>query len=137
MSIFFDFVKTSLLRSKKLSFLSRISKNVSFFLFWFFDKHHRLTPLQNVDSLEFYRTFLFLSEKHSFFMQNIKKCFFLAFFAQKKHIRKRSIFWQKPCTNPFAKCRFFFTLLQLYFPGLKSILYYPEYKKMFPSGFFC
>ena len=58
----------------------------------FFDKNHGLTPLQNVDSLEFYRTFLFWSEKHSFFMQNIKKCFFLAFFAQKKHMRKRSIF---------------------------------------------
>ena len=33
MSIFFDFVRTSLLRSKKLYFLSRISKYVSFLPF--------------------------------------------------------------------------------------------------------
>ena len=136
MSIFFDFVKTSLLRSKKLSFLSRISKNVSFLLFCFFDKHHGLTPLQNVDSLEFYRTFLFWSEKHSFLCRISKNGSFWLFLLKKRHIRKRSIFWQKPWTNPFAKCRFFFTLLELHFSGLKSILYYPEYKKMFLSGSF-
>ena len=70
-------------------------------------------------------------------IQNIKKCFFLAFFAQKKHIRKRFIFWEKPWTNPFAKCRFPLTLLEFHFASLKSILYYREYPKLFLSGFFC
>ena len=54
----FDFFRTLLFRSKKHSFLSRISKNVSSWLFWlkkkewkkgrFFEKNHGLTPLQNV-----------------------------------------------------------------------------------------
>ena len=90
MSIFFDFVRTSLLRSKKHYFLSKRSKNVSLLLF-----------------------------------------------AQKKFIRKRSIFWQKPWTNPFAKCQYFLTLLELHFSGLKSIVFYPEYQKMFLFGFLC
>ena len=81
MSIFFDFIRNSLFRSKKDSFLSRISKNI----------------------------------------------FFWVFLLKKKHIRKRSIFLQKPWTNPFAKC---------HFSGLKSILFYPEYQKMFLSVFF-
>ena len=74
MSIFFDFLRTSLLRSKELFFLSRISKNISLWLF-----------------------------------------------AKKKHIRKRSIFWQKPWTNPFGKCRFFSTLWELHFSGPKKL----------------
>ena len=81
MSIFFDFIRNSLFRSKKDSFLSRISKNI----------------------------------------------FFWVFLLKKKHIRKRSIFLQKPWTNPFAKC---------HFSGLKSILFYPDYQKMFLSGLF-
>ena len=54
----FDFFRTLLFRSKKHSFLSRISKNVSSWFFWlkkkewkkgrFFEKNHGLTPLQNV-----------------------------------------------------------------------------------------
>ena len=74
--------------------------------------------------------FTFEVQKTLFSFQNIKQCFFLGF-GSKKFIRKRSIFWQKPWTNPFAKCRFFFTLLELHFSGLKSILYCPEYQKMF------
>ena len=30
----------------------------------------------------------------------------------------------------------FSTFLELHFSGLKNILYYPEYQKMFLSGFF-
>ena len=30
----------------------------------------------------------------------------------------------------------FLTLLELNFPGVKRILYFPEYKKLFLSGFF-
>ena len=91
MSTFFYLFRTSLFRSKKHSFLSRISKNLSFWVFL------------------------------------VKK---------KKHIRKTSIFWEKPWTNPFAKCQYFLTLLELHFSGLKSILFYPEYQNMVLSGFF-
>ena len=67
----------------------------------------------------------------------MKTSFFLAFLAKKKHMKKRSIFWQKPWTNPLAKSRYSLTLLELHFSGLKSILFYQEYKKMFLSCFFC
>ena len=89
MSIFFDCVRTSLLRSKKHYFLSRIPKNVSFWFFWL----------------------------------------------EKKHLKKRSIFWQKPWTNPFAKKRFFSTFWELYFWGPKNFFFYPEYQKIFLYGF--
>ena len=113
---FFEFFRTSLFRSKKHSFLSRISKNVSFWLFLvkkkeekgrFFDKNHGLTPLQNVDFFRLCENFSFEVQKALFSIQNIKICLFLALFAQKKHIRRRSNFCQKPWTNPFAKCPFF------------------------------
>ena len=71
------------------------------------------------------------------FYPEYQEMFLSAFFAKKKkHIRKRSIFWQKPWTNPFAKCRFFSTLWELYFWGPKSFIFYLEYQKMFLSGFF-
>ena len=71
------------------------------------------------------------------FYPEYQKMFLSGFFLlRKKHIRKRSIFWQKPWTNPFAKCRFFSTLWELYFWGPKSFIFYPEYQKVFLSGFF-
>ena len=88
---FFDFVRTSLLRSKELFFLSRISKNVSLWLF----------------------------------------------LLKKKNIwEKRSMFWQKPWTNLFAKCRFSSTLWELHFWGPKNFMFFPEYQKMFLMAFF-
>ena len=102
----------------------------------FFDKSHGLIFLEKMSIFSNLLEVQFCGLKSIFFIQDIKKCFFLAFFAQKKHMRKRSIFWQKTWTNPFAKCRFFFTLLELNFSGLKSILFYPEYQKMFLSGVF-
>ena len=63
---FLDFSKTSLLMSKKHSYLSRISKNRLFLLnlpnkyLWenirFFHKNHELTPLKNFDFLGFFKT---------------------------------------------------------------------------------
>ena len=88
------------------------------------------------------RFFLTLWELHfwgpkSFvFYPEYQKMFLSGFFCLKKHIRKRSIFWEKPWTNPFAKCRFFSTLWELYFWGPKRFIFYPEYQKMFLSGFF-
>ena len=134
---FFRLFRTFFLWSKKHSFLSRISKNLSFCLSLlkkqdqekgqFFDKNHGLTPFQNVDFFEFFRTSLFTSKKHSFLS---KKSFFLAY-------KKKVKFFQKPWTNPFAKCRFFSTLWELHFWGPKSFIFYPEFKKTFLSSFFC
>ena len=149
MPIFFDFVRTSLLRSKKHYFLSRISKNVSFWLFLLKKKYITKRSIfwkktmENPLPFAKCRFFWTLQELHFSGLKSIlfypeyQKMFLSGFFWSKKKMRKRSIFWQKPWTNPFAKCRFLFTLLELHFSGLKSILYYPEYKKMFPSGFFC
>ena len=89
MSVFFDFVRTSLLRSKKNYFLSRISNNVS--------------------------------------------CWLLLH--QKKHVTKRSIFWQKPWTNPFAKCRLFSTLRELHFWVPKTLCSFQNIKKCFFIAF--
>ena len=119
---FFDFARTSLFRSKKNSFLSRRSKNASCWLsllkrtdkekVHFFGKNHGLTPFQNVDFLNIFRTYLLWSKKHSFLSRISKNVFFLLFFAQKKHMRKRSIFWQNPRTNLFAKFRRFFDFVR-------------------------
>ena len=76
--------------------------------------------------------------KNIHFYPEYEKTFLSAFFcSKKKHMRKWSIFWQKPWTNPFAKCWYSLTLLELHFSGLKSNLFYQEYKKMLLSGFFC
>ena len=70
MSLFFDFFRSLLLRSKKHSFLFKISKNVFSWLSLlkkknikkgrFFDKNHGLTPVQNVDFFDVFRTSLLL-----------------------------------------------------------------------------
>ena len=92
--------------------------------------------MQNVDFFRLYENFTFEVQKALFTIQNIKNRFLSGFFCSKKLFKKKVAFWQKPCTNPFAKCRFFSTLLQLHLSGLKSIRYYPEYQKMFLSGSF-
>ena len=123
MSISFDFAWVSLCKSKKYSLLSRISKIVSFWLFllkrniWekgrFFDKNHALTPLQNVDFLAFFGTFLLWSKKHSILSriwQDVSFCLFLL----KKNIWENGQFFsQKSWTKPFAKCWYSLTLLEL------------------------
>ena len=119
MSTFFDFVRTSLLRSKKHYLLSRISKT-GFFLDFFaqknylrkrslFDKNHAL-KFNPFAKCRFFSTLLQLhlsGLKSIRYYPEYQKMFLSGSFALKQHIRKRSIFWQKPWTNPFAKCRFF------------------------------
>ena len=83
-----------------------------------------------------FRTSLFRSKNYSFLTRIWKNLSFWLFWLNKKHMKKRSIFGQKPWTNPFAKWRFVFTLWELHFLALKSILFYPEYEKIFLSGFF-
>ena len=93
----------------------------------FFEKNHGLTPLQNVDFFDFARSSVLRSNKLYFLSRTSKNLSFWLFLLKKRHIRKRSIFSQKPWTNPFAKC---------HFSGLKSILFYPDYQKMFLSSLF-
>ena len=116
MSPFFDFVRTSLLKSKKLYFLSIISKNVCFWLF-FLQKTYKKkvdfltktidTLLQNADFLEFFRTSLFRSKKHSLLSRISKNVSFLLCLPTKKHIRTRSNFCKNHVPTPLENVHFF------------------------------
>ena len=86
---FFRFARVSLFRSKKHSLLFRISKKGSLWFFLLkknieeksqiFDKNHGLAPLQNVDFLDFLRTFLLWPKKHSFLSRVYKNVSFWLF----------------------------------------------------------
>ena len=126
MSIVFDFFRSLLLRSKKYSFLPRISKIVSFCFFFankktyekkvdFFGKNHGLTPLHNFDFLDFFRTLVVWSKKHCFLFKISKNVFSWLSLSKRKNMKKRSIFWKKARTNPFEKSRFFKLFLKLHF----------------------
>ena len=78
----------------------------------------------------------FWGPKSIIFHPEYQRMFLSGFFCLKKTDKKKVDYWQKPWTNPFAKCQYFLTLLELHFSGLKSIVFYPEYQKMFLSGFF-
>ena len=145
MSIFFDFVRTSLLRSKKLYFLTRISKNASFWLLllkenlWekgrFFDKNYGLTPLQNADFFYFARVSLFRSEKHSLLSRISKYVSFLLVCLKEKHKRRRSNFSQKPWLTPSQNVdilEFFRTFFVVY----KAFFSIQNIKKCFFLAFF-
>ena len=144
---FLELFRTFLLWSKKHSFLSKILKKVSFWLsllkknIWekgrFSDKNHALTPFQNVKFFYFFWTSLFTSKKHSFLSRISKNASFWFFFGQKKNMRKSSIFCQKPWSNPFPQCQFFRVFKNFFLCGLKSILFYPEYQKMFLFVLLC
>ena len=147
MSIFLEFFRTSLFRSKKHSFLSRISINVFFFLFllrkkiWgkgrFFDKNHRLTTLQNADFFRLCENFTFEVQKNFIFYPEYQKMFLSSHFAHKKSDKNKVDFETKTMDKRTCKISIFLTLLELNFSGVKSILYFPEYKKLFLSGFVC
>ena len=128
--------------SKKHSFPSRISKNN---LFWlnlptnylrgnirFFDKKHGLTPLENVIFLDLFKTTLFLLKNHSFLSRISKKNLFWLNFS-KKYPWENIQFLDKKY-NLFGK---FWTFLKIHFSGLKSILFYPEYRKTILSCLIC
>ena len=78
----------------------------------------------------------FSGPKKFIFYPEYQKMFLFSFFSEKSLIRKRSIFTQKPWSNPFGKCRFLQSFLALFFVGLKSIVFDPEYQKMFLSFLF-
>ena len=86
--------------------------------------------MQNVDFFDFFRTSLLGQKSFIFFPEYQKNLSFWLFWLNKR-MKKRSIFWEKPCTNPFAKCLFFFTIRELHFWGPKNFIFTPEYQKMF------
>ena len=114
---FFYLARTLLLRSKKLYFLSRISKNVSFWLFLLKKKTYkkkvdfwqkpRTIPFAKCRFFSTLWELHFWGPKSFIFYPEYQKMFLLGFLLKKKLVRKSSIFGQKPWTNPFAKCRFF------------------------------
>ena len=100
-------------------------------------KYHGLTPLQTVDFFDFFRSSPFKSKKYSFLSRISKNLSLWLFLHKKKNIwEKSSMFWQKPWTNLFAKCRFFSTFWELHFWGPKNFMFFPEYQKMFLMAFF-
>ena len=101
-----------------------------------FDKNHGLNPLQSVDVFDFFRTSLFRSKKHSLLSRISKNVSFWLFFAEKKHIRKRSIFLNKPWTNPFGKCRFLIFLKNVTFVVYKAFFSIQNIKKFLFLAFF-
>ena len=112
---FLVLVKTSIFWSYNVCFLSRISKN-EFLWHNFFKKHpyekfrilnkiHGVTPLENVHFLARFKTFFFL--KIILFFLQYQKRSFLIWFLWKTPIRKSSIFWQNPWTNPLTNVHFF------------------------------
>ena len=117
MSVFLTLLELNFSGVKSIVYFPENKKTGSSWLFWlkkkiwgkgwFFDNNHGLTPLQNVYFFRLCENFTFRVQKALFSIQNIKKFFFLPFLLKKSLIRKRSIFTQKPWTNPFAKCRFF------------------------------
>ena len=114
---FTHFLKSSLFCSKKYSFLSRISKKKS--IFWLeytkktqmrksliFGKKPQIIPFWKSRCFALFKTFFFLVSESFFFIQNIKKQYFLTWNFQKTQLRKISIFGQKPWIIPLGKCRF-------------------------------
>ena len=97
---FFEFFRSSPFKCKKCSFLSRISKNLSLWLFLLkkkktyekkgrcFDKNHELTSLQNVVFFRLSENFIFEVQKTLCSFQNIKKCFSIAFCSKKIYKKK-------------------------------------------------
>ena len=117
---------------KKHFSLSRILINVSFSLslieinLWenrqFFHKNNGLTPLQNVDFLDFFRTSLFRSKKHSFLSRILKNLSFSLSLTKINIWENRRFFDKNHELTPLQKVHFW-TFLKLYFSGLKSIFF--------------
>ena len=57
----------------------------------FFEKNHGLTPLQNVNFFRLCENFTFEVQKALFSIQNNKKCFFQAFYGEKKKTYKKKV----------------------------------------------
>ena len=138
MSIFQSFLELYFSGLKSILFYPEYQKMFVCWLFYlekkkkekgrFFDKNQ---PLAKCPFFRIFQNFTFQVKKAFFTIQNIKICLFLALFAQKKHIRRRSNFCQKPCTNPFAKCPFFRIFQNFNFQVQKTLFSIQNIKKCF------
>ena len=145
MSIFSTFLELHFLRQKSIRFYQK--KFLSCFVCWKKNKTYKkkvkffqkpwTNPFAKCWSFSTLWELHFWGPKSFIFYPEYQKTFLSSFFCLKKHIRKRSIFWQKPFTNPFGKCRVFFALQEFHFSDQKGILYYPEYQNIFLSCFVC
>ena len=145
---FLEVVRTYLLWSETHSFLSRITKNLSFSLFLLkkkkqmrkssiFDKNHGLTPLQNVDFLEVVRTYLLWSETHSFLSRITKNLSFSLFLLKKKkQMRKSSIFDKNHGLTPLQNVDFFRLCNNFIFEVQKALFSIQKIKKCSFLAFF-
>ena len=114
---FIYFARTSFFRSKKHSFLSKRSKNVSFWLSLLkrtgeekvvlFEKNHGLTRWQNVDVFDFFRTLLFRSKKHSFLSRISKNVSSWFFWLKKKEWKKGRFLEKNHGLTPLQNVDFF------------------------------
>ena len=91
-----------------------------------FDKNHGLTPLQNVDFFDSFRTLLFRSKKHYFLSRRSKNVSFWLCLLQKKTYR---VFDKNHGLIFLEKCRFFSNLLDVQFCGLTSIFFLSRISK--------
>ena len=140
---FLDFFKSWLFLSKKHSFLSRVSKNDVSWLdmpknrHWekwpFSVKSLGLTRLENFEFLDFFKSWLFFSKKHSSLSRISRNDLSLldlpknrkwgkwSFLAKNHGLTLWKMFYVLDCFKSWLFC-------------LKSILFYPEYqKKIFPD----
>ena len=103
-------------------YLKKNMKKRSIFL-----KKRGLTLLKNLDFLDCFETSLLRSKKGSLLFRISKNVSFWVSLLKKNILEKGRFFYKNHGLTPFAKC---------HFSGLKSILFYPEYQKMFLSGLF-
>ena len=85
-------------------------------------------PFEKVWFAGLFSNFNFLVQKASFFTENIKKRYFLNWFA-KKHTWSKVRFFDKKHGPPLAKSRFFVLFENLIFLVYKAFYFYAEDKK--------
>ena len=104
---------------------------------WFFDNNHGLIPLQNVDFLEFFRTYLLWSEKHSFLSRITKNLSFSLFLLKKKNKREKGRFFDKNHgLTPLQNVDFFRLCDNFTFGVQKALFSIQKIKKCFFLTFF-
>ena len=80
-------------------------------------------------SFALFKTTFFWSKNYSFFIQNIKKQYFLTLFLQKKKTKKNFDFWTKKTLYYTLRKMTIFLPFKTFVFGLKFILFYTEYQE--------
>ena len=135
---FLDGFESWLLLPKKHSFLSRTSTNVLLWLYllknkkWekglILAKKHGLTPLENVDFLDSFKSWLLLSKKHSYLSRTSKNVLPLLDLLKNKKWEKGLILAKKHGLTALENV-FFWSFFKVDYSRLKSIRFYLEPKK--------